>query len=124
MHRSNIEAAEDIKRYRLKHSKGKVAGKARRIKKASGGKTARTWHRRDDFYTSDLWRSIRYEVIVRDNGKCCACGRSSKDGVVLHVDHIKPRSKFPEKQFELYNLQTLCEDCNIGKSNTDQTDWR
>jgi 5-methylcytosine-specific restriction endonuclease McrA len=25
---------------------------------------------------------------------------------------------------EITNLQVLCADCNIGKSNTDETDWR
>jgi 5-methylcytosine-specific restriction endonuclease McrA len=124
MPRTNKEAAADIIRYRLKHAKGHAAGRRRRMKKVSSGRKARTWKRGDDFYTSDLWRSIRYEALVRDGGKCCACGRTAKNGVVLHVDHIKPRSKFPELQFELHNLQTLCEDCNIGKSDTDQTDWR
>jgi len=43
---------------------------------------------------------------------------------VLHVDHIKPRSKYPELSLTFSNLQILCEDCNFGKSNIDQTDWR
>jgi 5-methylcytosine-specific restriction endonuclease McrA len=122
--RKNTDVAKDIIEYRLKRSKGNKAGIAKRIRKKLGGSRGRTWRAGDDFYTSDLWRSIRYEALVRDGGKCCACGRTAKNGVVLHVDHIKPRSKFPELQFELHNLQTLCEDCNIGKSNTDQTNWR
>lgn len=47
-----------------------------------------------------------------------------KDGKVMHVDHIKPKSLHPELKYELSNLQVLCEDCNIGKSNLDDTDWR
>src|SRR5262249_39926358 len=39
-------------------------------------------------------------------------------------DHIKPRSKFPELELELGNLQVLCADCNLGKRAWDQTDWR
>jgi 5-methylcytosine-specific restriction endonuclease McrA len=27
-------------------------------------------------------------------------------------------------ELTLSNLQVLCEDCNLGKSNTDATDWR
>jgi hypothetical protein len=42
----------------------------------------------------------------------------------LHVDHIKSRSKHPDLALEITNLQVLCADCNIGKSNTDETDWR
>jgi len=42
----------------------------------------------------------------------------------MHIDHIKPRSKYPELTFVFENLQVLCEDCNVGKSNLDETDWR
>lgn len=52
------------------------------------------------------------------------CGANPSDGVKMHVDHIKPRSKFPELALVLDNLQILCEDCNLGKSNKDETDWR
>ena len=53
------------------------------------------------------------------------CGRSRKDhGVVIHVDHIKPRSKYPHLALVFENMQILCEDCNLGKSNVDATDWR
>ncbi len=77
-----------------------------------------------EFYNSREWREIRYKALVCNNGKCNLCGRSSKDNIILHVDHIKPISKFPELRLELLNLQVLCEDCNIGKSNKDATDWR
>lgn len=77
------------------------------------------------FYSSDEWRRLRYRVIVKYGSKCHACGRSPKEhGVVIHVDHIKPRSKFPQLELCFENLQILCEDCNLGKLNKDQTDWR
>ena len=44
--------------------------------------------------------------------------------VELHVDHIKPRSKHPELELDINNLQILCKDCNLGKSNTDSIDYR
>lgn len=49
---------------------------------------------------------------------------TAKDGVKIHVDHIKPVSLFPMLKYDMDNLQVLCELCNIGKSNTDDTDWR
>jgi len=53
------------------------------------------------------------------------CGKSKhKDDAILHVDHIKPRSKYPDLALELKNLQVLCEDCNIGKGTWDESDWR
>jgi len=40
------------------------------------------------------------------------------------VDHIKPRSKFPELELVFDNCQVLCNSCNMGKSNNDYTDFR
>ena len=59
---------------------------------------------------------LRFKVFQRDNFKCCACGRSpaTTQGLELQVDHIKPWSKGGETTLE--NLQTLCRDCNLGKS--------
>lgn len=80
---------------------------------------------RDDFYSSKEWRQVRYQVIKKYGGGCMACGRSKKEhGIVIHVDHIQPRSKRPELALCFENLQLLCADCNLGKSNTDNTDWR
>lgn len=61
------------------------------------------------------WR-LRFLVNRRDRFTCCACGRSPavEPGVILHVDHVKPWSKGGETTME--NLQTLCQRCNIGKS--------
>jgi 5-methylcytosine-specific restriction endonuclease McrA len=77
------------------------------------------------FYMSEEWRKVRYEVIKKAGGCCSACGRNYKeDRVKIHVDHIKPRSRFPQLELDPDNLQILCEDCNLGKSNVDFTDWR
>ena len=59
---------------------------------------------------------LRFLVLKRDNFKCCACGASpAKDpSVELHVDHITAWSKGGETIIE--NLQTLCQNCNFGKS--------
>lgn len=61
------------------------------------------------------WR-LRFLVNRRDRFTCRACGRSPANdiGVVLHVDHIIPWSKGGETTLD--NLQTLCERCNLGKS--------
>jgi hypothetical protein len=64
----------------------------------------------------------RWRVFQRDGWKCVSCGRGSEDDVILHVDHIVPRSKGGKD--ELDNYQTLCHLCNIGKSNRDETDLR
>lgn len=85
-------------------------------KKAQGGK---------NFYLSPEWRKLKYQAFLRYGNSCNCCGRSRKfHNIVLHVDHIKPRSKFPDLALEISNLQILCEECNLAKSNTDQTKWR
>ncbi len=73
------------------------------------------------FYDSDGWRRVRYLAILKSKGLCEACGEPRKP---LHIDHIKPRSKYPELELDIENLQALCLDCNLGKSNWDETDWR
>lgn len=58
--------------------------------------------------------SLRYDILKRDNFRCQICGSCAKDGVKLHVDHIIPVSK--GGQTIVSNLRTLCDRCNIGKS--------
>lgn len=65
---------------------------------------------------------MRWQVFERDNWKCVACGKTVEEGARLEVDHIVPRSKGGKD--ELSNFQTLCKECNIGKSNKNQTDLR
>lgn len=77
-------------------------------------------------------KSLRYEILRRDNFTCRYCGRSAPE-VTLEVDHVVPvahgGSDLPE------NLVAACRDCNSGKSSSsassevvadvieDQTAW-
>ena len=56
---------------------------------------------------------LRFLVLERDKGICQRCGRTAKDGVKMHIDHIRP-VEWGGKT-EIGNLQTLCADCNQGK---------
>ena len=62
---------------------------------------------------------IRFKVMQRDDFKCQICGASPamQAGVLLHVDHIVPVSKGGQATMD--NLQTLCQKCNLGKSDLD-----
>lgn len=61
--------------------------------------------------------NTRVKVLSRDKFRCVFCGKSPATdiGTQLHVDHIIPFSKGGLNSIE--NLQTLCEKCNLGKSN-------
>ena len=78
----------------------------------------------EDFYKSQQWKDLRYIALKQANGCCQLCGARAADGVQIHVDHIKPRSRYPQYELDLNNLQVLCEDCNFGKSNVDETNWK
>jgi len=57
----------------------------------------------------------REAVMMRDGFRCQNCGRNAReDQVKLHIDHIVPWSKGGTDDIE--NLRTLCEECNLGKS--------
>lgn len=73
------------------------------------------------FYNSFEWKELRYKTLQKYGSVCQCCGSTKKP---MHVDHIKPRSKHPELALKPENLQILCEACNIGKLNKDETDWR
>ncbi|MBU2979710.1 HNH endonuclease [Alteromonas sp. C1M14] len=67
------------------------------------------------FYQTRAWRTLRLTVLRESDGLCTYCGSGIQHGSVMHVDHIKPRSKYPHLALDISNLQVLCEDCNFGK---------
>lgn len=58
--------------------------------------------------------SVRWLVLAHGHFRCAHCGARASDGVVLHVDHIRPLARGGSD--ELVNLQALCGPCNLGKS--------
>lgn len=85
---------------------------------------------KEEFYRSWDWRTLRMEVL-KEHGRACQCcgaepGMKTAAGepVRICVDHIKPLSKFWNLRLDKSNLQVLCDECNQGKGNWDQTDFR
>lgn len=75
--------------------------------------------RKSDPRMSQRWFALRYKVLAKYR-KCCLCGSQER----LQVDHIKPYSKYPHLVFQENNLQVLCRECNQGKSNKYEHDFR
>ena len=74
-----------------------------------------------NFYQTKEWIALRNKALRKYGRFCMKCGKSH---VEIHVDHIKPRSKFPELELDFSNLQVLCKSCNKEKSNLHCTDYR
>lgn len=72
------------------------------------------------FFSSRDWLKIRFKVLTTYPRKCMCCGSTEN----LHVDHIKPVSRYPELKLDFNNLQILCKSCNLGKSNIGTKDFR
>ena len=77
-----------------------------------------------EFLSTYEWRKVRMMALKKYGPKCMCCGATPADGAVMNVDHIKPRKLYPELALDLQNFQILCNPCNHGKGNWDQTDWR
>jgi 5-methylcytosine-specific restriction endonuclease McrA len=78
----------------------------------------------NSFLESFQLRKLRMQALKKYGPKCMCCGATPATGAVMNVDHIKPRKLFPALAMDLNNLQVLCHECNHGKGNWDQTDWR
>lgn len=75
----------------------------------------------ESFYLTDEWLSLKNKVHKLYKCGCMKCGVT---GVETHVDHIFPRSTYPEFELSVHNLQILCRKCNMEKSNINTTDYR
>ena len=64
------------------------------------------------FLKSQEWRHLRAAVLQEMGRKCVQCGATE----AIQVDHILPRSKFPELALDRANLRPLCWPCNRRKN--------
>lgn len=68
----------------------------------------------------DFSEKQKKEILKRDNYRCVICGKGRKDGIELHVDHIKAKDLGGKATIE--NGQTLCANHNYLKKNYKQTE--
>ena len=73
------------------------------------------------FYKTPQWEILRKMTLKKYGIRCMKCKIT---GVEVHVDHIKPRSLYPELELDFDNLQVLCKHCNLEKGNKDEIDYR
>ena len=71
---------------------------------------------KSNFYLSATWLHLRDEVLASREHRCAQCNKTrSEHNIAVEVDHILPRSKYPELALDINNLQILCFECNRGK---------
>jgi len=61
----------------------------------------------------DFDAKTKKAILERDSYTCVLCHKGKREGVELHIDHIKPKDKGGKATIE--NGQTLCSECNILK---------
>lgn len=71
------------------------------------------------FYTGNCTVSIIFQIDIKRFRALYA-----SDGMVMHVDHIKPRSLYPHLALDIANLQIMCNECNVSKGNRDEVAWQ
>ena len=73
------------------------------------------------FYATREWRDMRSAIIRRDGRICQMCHRSIALARNLTIDHVQPRSKYPERALDPSNLRVVCRRCNSAKGTTEIT---
>ena len=73
------------------------------------------------FYNTEEWQEMKRMINNFYDARCMKCGVIK---TVFHVDHILPRSLYPEYELHPDNLQRLCKNCNETKSNKEVVDYR
>ena len=78
----------------------------------------------DPFYMCPEWKSARDKALKRDAFVCGHCGvrclGRKRNAPSPQVDHIEPRSKRPDLELVVSNLQTLCRECHSKKTRAEQ----
>lgn len=80
------------------------------------------------FYQSRAWKAARYrhlKTLKPEARRCACCGITVALGARLVVDHIIPiRTEEGWRRRLTGPFQILCNDDNLSKGSSDQTDWR
>ena len=66
------------------------------------------------------YKYIKANLLQVYGCSCQKCGST----IDLQLDHIKPVFHFPEKTFDINNMQILCKSCNYEKGASNVVDYR
>ena len=83
--------------------------------------TKEEFQKNENFYSSPEWRELREQVLNFQPHICYICDKFIDHDFDLTVDHVKPKSKYPDLSLELSNLKIACRSCNSAKGNKDKS---
>lgn len=72
----------------------------------------------------DVWNNIKVDQIkvrlkehyrLSSDEQCCYCKKDFGDefNMVIDIEHILPKSRFPDYMFDVFNLNIACKRCNM-----------
>lgn len=89
--------------------------------------TSEIIHKEDyAFYSTKEWHELRAWALDHYGRRCMfpGCKEKINSDTDLHIDHIKPKAKYPELAHDRNNVQVLCVLHNRTKSDRGQKDYR
>ncbi|MGM0860681.1 MAG: HNH endonuclease [Bacillota bacterium] len=60
-------------------------------------------------------KDIKAKLLEETRGKCAYCESKINHAAYLHIEHILPKTKFPELTYKWGNLTISCPKCNLNK---------
>lgn len=66
-------------------------------------------------------RRLRDYLLQLSDFQCCYCRQRKleRHGMTWDIEHVAPKSLYPQFLFNLKNLAILCKECNIAKGDKD-----
>lgn len=65
-----------------------------------------------------LREDVKNTLRIKARKRCAYCRRPmGSHNISWHIEHIRPKAKFPELMFSMKNLVFACVDCNYTKNN-------
>jgi uncharacterized protein (TIGR02646 family) len=63
------------------------------------------------------YKDIKNKLMDKFHGHCAYCGKKLSSNIDANIEHFKPKSVYPDLEFEPSNLLLSCRECNVIKSN-------
>lgn len=66
-------------------------------------------------FLNDIKEKIKKHLLKKQLENCCYCKKnlSGEFSIVIDIEHILPKSKYPKFMFDLMNLAISCKRCNM-----------